>query len=105
MADSETETQYKQAFIARVAAARQALGWKQWQMAEALDIPQDKYKQYESRSLMPHHMIPRFCLIAHVDMEWMLTGRGQKLPKGLQVVQSAPEKPIPKPKRRAPRAA
>lgn len=83
MAESETEAQYKQAFMERVAAARSALGWKQWQMAEALDMPQDKYKQYEGRSLLPHHLIRRFCLIARVDMEWLLTGRGKMSPKAL----------------------
>lgn len=81
MADSETETQYKQSFTQRVAEARVALGWKQWQMAEALGMPQDKYKQYEGRSLLPHHLIRRFCLIARVDMEWLMTGQGKmKLP-------------------------
>jgi hypothetical protein len=77
MADSETEAEFKQAFTARIAAARQSLGWKQWQMAAALDMPQDKYKQYEGRSLLPHHLIRRFCLIARIDMEWLLTGRGK----------------------------
>lgn len=102
MADSETEAEYKQGFVSRVATARNALGWKQWQMAEALDVPQDKYKQYEGRSLMPHRLIQRFCLIAHVDMEWLLTGRGKKLPKPLRVVESEPaSKPVRKPKRRA----
>jgi transcriptional regulator with XRE-family HTH domain len=77
MAESETETEYKQAFMRRIAEARVALGWKQWQMAEALGMPQDKYKQYESRSLLPHHLVRRFCLIARVDMEWLMTGQGK----------------------------
>jgi hypothetical protein len=77
MADSETEAEFKQAFTARIAAARRALGWKQWQMAQALDMPQDKYKQYEGRSLLPHHLMGRFCLIARIDPEWLLTGRGK----------------------------
>ena len=77
MADAETESEYKQRFTGRIAAARVALGWKQWQMAEALGMPQDKYKQYEGRSLLPHHLIRRFCLIARVDMEWLLTGQGK----------------------------
>ena len=54
-----------------------ALGWKQWQMAEALGMPQDKYKQYEGRSLLPHHLVRRFCLIARVDLEWLMTGQGK----------------------------
>jgi transcriptional regulator with XRE-family HTH domain len=81
MADSETEVQYKQAFIERVKAARIATGMKQWQIADALGMPQDKYKQYESRSLLPHHLIGRFCIVTRVDPEWLITGRGQKPPK------------------------
>ncbi len=98
MADSETEAEYKQSFMARVAAARTALGWKQWQMAEALDMPQDKYKQYEGRSLLPHHLIRRFCLIARVDMEWLLTGRGKMALKPLPDIEPdiSPARPVPK---------
>lgn len=90
MADSETETEFKQRFTKRVKDARTALGWKQWQMADALDMPQDKYKQYEGRTLLPHHLIGRFCLITHVDPEWLLTGRGQKPIKALAVVPHEP---------------
>lgn len=97
MAESETETEYKQAFMQRVAAARVALGWKQWEMAQALGMPQDKYKQYETRSLLPHHLIRRFCLIARVDLEWLLTGQGRMKPAGLPEV--VPDiKPAKKPR-------
>jgi hypothetical protein len=44
--------QYKQAFVERVKAARIATGIKQWQIADALGMPQGKYKQYEVRSLI-----------------------------------------------------
>jgi hypothetical protein len=98
MAESETEAQYKQEFTRRIKASRAALGWKQWQMAEALDMPQDKYKQYEGRSLLPHHLIGRFCLVTHVDPEWLVTGRGQKPLKSLAVVSDEP-KPAAKPRR------
>lgn len=105
MADSETETQFKQAFTSRVKVARLGLGWKQWQMAEALDLPQDRYKQYEGRTLMPHHLIGRFCLITHIDPGWLMTGRGEKPLKALQLAASEPT-PVAKPKtRRVKRAA
>jgi hypothetical protein len=97
MADSETETEYKQAFMARVAQARVALGWKQWQMAEALGMPQDKYKQYEGRSLLPHHLVRRFCLIARIDMEWLMTGQGRM--KVASIPEITPDiEPAPKPR-------
>ena len=98
MADSETETEYKQRFIERVASARQATGMKQWQVAELLGIGQDKYKQYETRSLLPHYLMGRFCLITHVDPDWLITGRGKKPLKPLQAVAEEP-RPAAKPKR------
>ena len=105
MADSGTEAQYKQAFIERVKSARIATGMKQWQIADALDMPQDKYKQYESRSLLPHHLIGRFCIVTRVDPEWLITGRGQKPLKPLGTVEGNPE-PVAKSKRgRTARAA
>lgn len=105
MVEAETEAQFKQRFTKRIKEARIALGWKQWQMAEALDMPQDKYKQYEGRSLLPHHLIGRFCLVAHVNPEWLVTGRGQKPLQPLKLAASEPA-PTAKPKRsRASRAA
>jgi hypothetical protein len=74
-------------------------------MAEALDLPQDRYKQYEGRTLLPHHLIGRFCLITHVDPAWLVTGRGEKPLKALHLAASEPA-PVAKPKRsRARRAA
>lgn len=105
MADSETDREYKQRFTKRIADARISRGWKQWEAAQALDIPQDKYKQYEGRSLMPHRLIVRFALICRVDPVWLLTGYGKKPLKVLAVVEEQPER-IAKPKRhRAKRAA
>lgn len=104
MAESETEAQYKQAFTRRIAEARVALGWKQWQMAEALGMPQDKYKQYEGRSLLPHHLIRRFCLIARVNMEWLITGQGKMklapLPEVVPDIQPAPRPKVRRAKRK-----
>lgn len=104
MSESETETEFKQRFMKRVADARVARGLKQWQIAEALGMPQDKYKQYEKRSLLPHHLIGRFCIICRVDPEWLVTGRGQKPMQPLQAVPSEPKpaaKAKPARKRRA----
>ena len=91
MADLETEAQYKQAFIERVKTARIATGMKQWEIAEALGMPQDKYKQYETRSLLPHHLISRFCILTRTDPEWLVTGRGQRPLK--RPVNESPWKP------------
>ena len=91
MAASESETQYKQGFIARTREARISRALKQWELADALGMPQDKYKQYETRSLLPHHLIGRFCIICRVDPEWLITGRGKMAPP-------APTEPPPAPR-------
>lgn len=102
MAESE-EAQYKQDFMRRTAEARVARGWKQWQAAEALGIPQDQYKQYETRGMMPHRLLARFCLVCRVELEWLLTGHGTKALQPLKIAE-APEAPVtaakPKPQRR-----
>ncbi len=105
MSESDVETQYKQEFIQRIKAARVATGMKQWQVADALGVPQDYYKHWERSRLMPHHLIGRFCIVTRVDPEWLITGRGQKPLKPLQLAE--PESaPAARPKRnRTKRAA
>jgi hypothetical protein len=71
----QAKTAYKTAFMARVTAARK-LRFTQQAMAESLGMEQDSYKQYETRSLMPHHLIPRFCTICGVSTDWLITGKG-----------------------------
>lgn len=94
MANPEIEDEYKQAFTERVRTARIATGMKQWQIADALGMSQDRYKQYEGRSLLPHHLIGRFCIITRVDPEWLVTGRGQKPLKPLQLAEEVAEPPV-----------
>lgn len=90
MADSEKEA-FDQQFIGRVAAARVATGLKQWQVADALGVPQDHYKHWEKTRVMPHHLIGRFCVICRVDPNWLLTGSGQKPLKAPHLVEEEPE--------------
>lgn len=104
MSESDLETQYKEEFTARVKAARIATGMKQWQVAEALGVPQDHYKHWEKSRLMPHHLIGRFCLVTRVDPVWIMTGHGEKPLKALHVAASEPA-PVAKPKRARSRKA
>lgn len=105
MAESDEEAQFKQDFTQRVAQARIARGWKQWQAAEALGMSQDKYKQYEGRSLLPHYLIGRFCLVTRIDPNWLVTGRGEKPAQPLKLAPDAEPMPTtrhrPKRKKRA----
>lgn len=64
-----TRSAFKAKFCRRVAELRDARGWTQQQMADALGIPLDAYKKYENRSPLPHYLVPRFCLLTDVDAE------------------------------------
>jgi transcriptional regulator with XRE-family HTH domain len=65
---------YKAQFLRRTRLARERSGCTQAEIAELLGIKQDKYKQYESRSFLPHRLVPPFCLATHVTIRWLLTG-------------------------------
>ena len=62
-----SRTAFKAAFIARTAAAREAANMTQQEVADALQIAQDTYKQYETRSPLPHHLVPAFCAVVGAD--------------------------------------
>lgn len=80
---SAPPTVYKRAFVQRVRAARLGIGKSPAEMCKLLDVPKDTYHRYETRTLLPHHLIELFCQLTGKDIEWMLTG----VPR-LQVVPS-----------------
>jgi transcriptional regulator with XRE-family HTH domain len=70
----ESQTEFRRGFIARTRLAREATGWNQREMAEALNIPLKNYESYETRSMLPHSLIPRFCRIARIPIDYLYTG-------------------------------
>lgn len=74
--DRMTETEEKAAFIGRVRAAREARYPTQKPICVILGIEQGTYKQYETRTVLPHRFIPKFCAACGVSLEWLLTGEG-----------------------------
>jgi DNA-binding transcriptional regulator YiaG len=80
MTEAETEAQFRQLFTRRVKDARESAGMKQWQIAELLGIPREKYKHYEGRSLLPHYLVGRFCMLCRVDPAWLMTGKKPLMP-------------------------
>lgn len=53
-------------FIARVKAARE-VQFSRSEMEALLKLPKGTYKKYETRLLLPHHLILRFCLLTALD--------------------------------------
>jgi transcriptional regulator with XRE-family HTH domain len=70
-----TPTEFEQAYIARTKALRKDKGWTAAEMATALDIPVERYRKYERRTLLPHFLMERFALITGVSVEFLVTGR------------------------------
>ena len=66
---------YKRLFCERVRNARKSMNLDQAEMATMLGIKPDTYGKYEKRSLLPHHLIPRWCEITGHDPWYLLTGR------------------------------
>lgn len=60
----------------RVRDLRESRGWTQTQAAQALGFPYENYKKYEKRDYIPHHLIPHFCLVMGISIEFLYTGRG-----------------------------
>ncbi len=69
--------EYRDQFLARVKQARGDRS--QSEMAKLLGIKQDRYKQYETVSLMPHSLIPQFCKFCRVKVDWLI---GKKTKEG-----------------------
>lgn len=78
MDSQSTETQFIQALCARVRALRDSKGWTAEDMAMALGIPADRYRKYETRSPLPHFLIPKLALIVDRSVELILTGRDRR---------------------------
>lgn len=82
---------FKKAFLRRTKEARIHARLTQEEIAEALGIPQDHYKQYERRTQLPQKHIYRFCLVCGVDLIWFMSGHGSIVEKRWRGPQMAPK--------------
>jgi len=55
------DSEFKLAFIERIKKRRAELGWTQAEMAQVLGLKQDRYKIYETRTVMPAEMLALYC--------------------------------------------
>lgn len=72
------EEPHKKAMLARTKLLRESAGMSQEKMAEALDVPLDRYRKYEIRTLLPHYLIEPFAKITGYSIAFVVTGRGCK---------------------------
>lgn len=69
-----TPAGYRAAFYKRVRTAREFYTEDYREMARALGIAEGTYYRYETRTMLPHHLIPRFCQITGVSADWLFHG-------------------------------
>ena len=74
MSEEQFEERFLSDLLSRTRSLREARGWSQAQMAEALGVSLARYKKYETRSPLPHHLIPRFAMLVGKDIEYVLCG-------------------------------
>lgn len=73
---------FRQHFLARLKKLRQRAGYStQAAFAKELGISANNYAQYETRTLLPHSLIPEVCELLNVSPWMLLTGQpGQMSP-------------------------
>lgn len=80
---ASTPSQWRDAFIQRVRAARIVSGKRPVEVAAGLGVNLDTYNRWETRSLLPHHLVMDFCRITGADPVMLLTGAPFDLGKAI----------------------
>jgi DNA-binding XRE family transcriptional regulator len=78
---------YEESFRRRVRAARALYTEEPKEMARALGVREDTYYRYETRTMLPHYLIERFCQITGVTVDYLIKGPqpGQPSHTGISV--------------------
>lgn len=71
---ASTPASFRRDFTIRVRAARVASGRSPAEVAQYLGVPTDTYLRWETRALLPHHLLAPFCEITRFDLYMLLTG-------------------------------
>lgn len=75
MPTENDQARFNDELCARVKMLRERKGWSAMQMSVALNVPFERYRKYENRTVLPSYLFERFCLITGVSLEYLLTGR------------------------------
>jgi DNA-binding XRE family transcriptional regulator len=74
MGKATTPTKFKTEFCQRLKAARIMAGLEQADFAKALGLLPNTYNKYETRSLLPHYLIPLACELLEIDPKYLYYG-------------------------------
>lgn len=81
MARAATPAKFKIDFCKRLQSARIVAGFTQQEVAQKLGLDRDTYAKYESRSLLPHYLIPQVCELFGIEPTFLYTGMGERVRK------------------------
>lgn len=69
----------------REARARLDKSWTAEKMAGVLGVPTANYRKYETRTPLPHYLVPRFAAIMGVTISYVLTGKNEPSPVAIKL--------------------
>lgn len=69
-----TPSEFKRAFTGRVRRLRESLGWERKEFAKEMGVTPARWIKYETRTPLPHYLVPRFCRTFGVDVWYLFTG-------------------------------
>lgn len=75
MRKASTPASFRRDFCQRVRAARINSGRSPAEVAEYLKVEKDTYLRWETRAILPHHLLAPFCEITRHDLYKLLTGQ------------------------------
>ena len=76
---------YKQKFFKRLQMLRKKAGYKtQYEVADELGISRNTYVSYETRTLLPHSLIPLVCELLNCGPWMLLTGQSDQFAPPLE---------------------
>jgi DNA-binding XRE family transcriptional regulator len=67
MGRGTSPAQFKRDFCEKLAAARKLHGYSQSEFAGLMGMTRDRYAKYETRTPLPHHLVPIACDILEID--------------------------------------
>ena len=70
---------FRQKFIERTIAARKAANLERQDIADYIGVEYQAYQKYETRSLIPHQYLPKFCEATGIEPDFLYFG--YELPK------------------------
>ncbi len=71
----KSQQKFRSAMCKRVRQAREDLNLNRKEFAKLIGCEEASLQKYETRSPLPHHLIPKFCEVTGFDPWYLLTGQ------------------------------